>query len=264
MINSASLEPRLKLAVRLAVKAGELLRSAYGQALAIKHKGSIDLVTDADLRAEALLLGEIQHAFPGDGFLAEEAGSQPGDGWVWYVDPLDGTTNFVHHFPVFSVSIAASLGDHAQLGVVYDPLRGELFQAFNSGGAWLNDKPIGVSPVDKLGDSLLATGFPYDIRQNQDNNLNSFAAVTLRAQGIRSTGSAALDLAYVACGRLDGYWELRLSAWDWAAGMLLVTEAGGRATCLDGSPDVSGEPAGLVATNGRIHNQLLATISGSA
>lgn len=256
------MEDRLAFALDLARQAGALLREGYGRAMQVEHKSEIDLVTEHDLRSERLLIEAIRDAYPGEGIVSEEAGSEGTAARAWYLDPLDGTTNFAHGFPVFAVSIAYAEGSDIRLGVVYDPLREEAFHATAGGGAWLNGQRLRVSAVDRLERSLLATGFPYDLRTNPDNNLNHFAAFSMRVQAVRRLGSAALDLAYVAAGRLDGFWELRLNAWDVAAGALLVREAGGVVTDLLGNPDVLATPTSVVASNGRIHEAMLEVLRG--
>jgi myo-inositol-1(or 4)-monophosphatase len=250
---------RLTRAVELAQEAGALLRSGLGRVEAVEHKGAIDLVTEFDLQSEHLLVEGLRRSFPEDPILAEEGGGASGDR-RWLIDPLDGTTNFAHGLPVFSISMAYVEGGTIQLGVVYDPMRSELFQALRGEGASLNGKPIQVSREARLDRSLLVTGFPYDIRTAEETNLDHFSRLTLRAQAVRRLGSAALDLAYVAAGRFDGYWELRLSPWDWGAGILLVREARGRVTRLDGDPDVFRPPTSIVASNGRIHEAMLETL----
>jgi myo-inositol-1(or 4)-monophosphatase len=210
-----------------------------------------------DQRAEALILERIRRAFPDDAILAEEQGAATGrSGRRWIVDPLDGTTNYAHGLPLFGVSIALESARRLVLGVVYDPERDELFVAERGGGATLNDAPIRVSATGALEQSLLVTGFPYNIRETADTNLAEYAAFSLRARAVRRLGSAVIDLAYVACGRFDGYWELRLGAWDVAAGAVLVEEAGGRITGIDGGALDVDAPT-LLATNGMIHDAML-------
>lgn len=275
------MQPRLELATQLAHRAGGLLREAYRRPRQVEHKGAIDLLTQADLDSEQLIVEGIRGAFPEDGILAEEGGElggaeghhggevqraggggRPGDrtpdpSYRWLIDPLDGTTNFAHGLPFFSVSIALMQGQSVLFGLVYEPQRDELFQAVHGQGAALNGEPLSVSETRELAESLLVTGFPYDIRTNPDNNLDHYRRLALRSHGVRRLGSAALDLAYVAAGRLDGYWELRLNPWDWAAGVLLVQEAGGRVTTIGGAQVTITDDDTLVASNGRIHDQLL-------
>ncbi len=261
------LHPILAFAEATAREAGALLRRAYRQPIDIDYKGTINLVTQADRDSEAAIVAAIQARYPDHAILAEE-GSGDGnhsspDGLTWLIDPLDGTTNFAHRFPVFAVSLALRDSSDVLLGVVYDPLRDECFTALRGQGAKLNGEPIRVSTVEEIGRALLATGFPYDRQEAVDNNSAAFAAFLRRAQGIRRGGSAAMDLAYVACGRFDGYWEMRLNPWDWGAGLLLVREAGGVVTHYDGRDDLDsifGE-AKLAASNGRIHAAILATLA---
>jgi myo-inositol-1(or 4)-monophosphatase len=251
------MKQRLELAKLLARRAGALLREGYQQDTEVDLKGEIDLLTEYDLRSEELLIDGIRSTFPQDAILAEESGGQSGSEVQWLIDPLDGTTNFSHGVPIFAVSIACRRAEQILCGVVYDPMRNDLFHAELDGGAWLNDTAINVSATATLDESLLATGFPYDIRSNPETNLDHFAAFKLRARGVRRLGAAALDLAYVAAGRFDGYWEMRLWPWDWSAGILIVREAGGTVTRMDGGPDVFREPTSMLASNGRIHHQML-------
>jgi myo-inositol-1(or 4)-monophosphatase len=255
------MQDRLQLAVELARRAGGLLLDGYGRATQVRHKGAVDLVTEYDLKSEQLLVEGIRSAYPADAILSEEGGGQEGEGVRWLVDPLDGTTNFAHGLPIFSISIACVQADELLLGVIYDPTRDELYHTVAGEGAFLNEALLRVSPADKLGESLLVTGFPYDIRTNPDNNLSYFNALAVRARAVRRLGSAALDLAYVAAGRFDGFWELRLNPWDWAAGVLLVREAGGRVTTFGADEKILDGDASLVATNGKIHAELLAVLN---
>jgi myo-inositol-1(or 4)-monophosphatase len=255
------MQDRLQLAVELARRAGGLLLNGYGRATQVRHKGAIDLVTEYDLKSEQILVEGIRSAYPADAILSEEGGGQEGEGVRWLVDPLDGTTNFAHGLPIFSVSIACVRAEELLLGVIYDPTREELFHTLVGEGAFLNEAPIRVSAATALDESLLVTGFPYDIRTSPDNNLGYFNTLAVRARAVRRLGSAALDLAYVAAGRFDGYWELRLNPWDWAAGVLLVREAGGRVTTFGEDEKVLDGDATLVATNGKIHHELLAVLS---
>ena len=255
------MQTRLKLAVELARRAGEELRQGFGHVKHSRRKGAVDLVTEYDLRSERLILEAIRQAFPQDAILSEEAGQVSRGDICWMVDPLDGTTNFAHALPMFCVSIACTQGGVPALGVIYDPLREELFQALAGGGALLNGEALRVSETNSLPEALLVTGFPYDIRTNPQNNLDHYSRLALLSLGVRRLGSAALDLAYVAAGRFDGYWELRLNPWDWAAGALLVREAGGQVTDFRGSEEVLVGADSLVATNGRVHGELLAALS---
>jgi myo-inositol-1(or 4)-monophosphatase len=256
----ASLERRV--AIDAARAAGRLLRDELSGARRIAYKGSpTNLVTEMDQRAEALILERLRGAFPDDAILAEEQGARPGrSDRRWIVDPLDGTTNYAHGLPVFGVSIALEVLRRLVLGVVYDPTRDELFVAERGAGATLNDAPIRVSGAATVDESLLVTGFPYNIRETADTNLAEYAAMSVRARAVRRLGSAVIDLAYVACGRFDGFWELRLGAWDVAAGAVLVEEAGGRITGIDGRPLVVDAPT-LLATNGAIHDEMLRALA---
>ena len=254
---------RLQLAVELARRAGGLLLDGAGRATQVRHKGAVDLVTEFDLKSEQFLVEGIRSAFPADAILSEEGSGSEGEGVRWLVDPLDGTTNFAHGLPIFSISIACVRAEELLLGVIYDPTRKELFHTLAGAGAFLNEAPIRVSATTALDESLLVTGFPYDIRTNPDNNLSYFNTLAVRARAVRRLGSAALDLAYVAAGRLDGYWELRLNPWDWAAGVLLVRESGGRVTTFGRDEKVLDGDATLVATNGQIHDELLAALNSS-
>ncbi|MBN1149349.1 MAG: inositol monophosphatase [Anaerolineales bacterium] len=245
----------------LARQAGEILRVGFGREKHVFHKSEIDLVTDVDRRAEELILRQIQRRFPGDRIIAEESGDLPGrDCCTWYVDPLDGTVNFAHGVPIFSVSIGYAEQGALRLGVVYDPLQDECFRAELGAGAWLNGKAIRASDVRQLNQSLLVTGFPYDIRSNPENNLNLYARFALRSQGVRRLGSAALDLCYVAAGRFDGFWELRLSPWDLAAGALIASEAGATVSDLAGSPDYLRPPYAILAAAQGVYPQMLEVI----
>ncbi len=251
----------LAFAAATAREAGALVREGYGRAMAVEHKGAIDLVTDYDRRSEALIVGAVQGTFPGHGIWAEESGRAAGQAdYEWLIDPLDGTTNFAHGFPVFAVSVAVTHQRRLLAGVVYDPLRDELFAAEAGQGATLNGRRLSVSPTTDLGDALLNTGFPYDVRTNPRNNFAEFMRFAVRARAIRRAGAAALDCAWVAAGRADGYWEFGIKAWDVGAGALLVREAGGRVTTVAGDDDCLGRGS-IVASNGRLHDQMLAVLA---
>ncbi len=247
----------LVVAEKAAREAGKLLKRGMSEGKKIYFKGAVDLVTDFDRRAQEVIFKRLSEAFPGHGFLAEEELSQPAaKDFLWIIDPLDGTTNYAHRFPVFCVSIGLKFQERIVLGVVYDPNRDEMFVALAGKGARLNGKRIRVSSVDDLNRSLLATGFPYDIRESPVNNVDHFNDFIVRAQAVRRCGSAALDLCYVACGRFDGFWELKLKPWDMAAGALMVHEAGGRISDFDGNEfRVEGDE--LLATNGLIHEAMM-------
>jgi myo-inositol-1(or 4)-monophosphatase len=245
--------------------AGKTILSYFRGDFGVQIKGGgyskSDIVTDADRASEDLILEAIQKEFPDHDIITEETSTQlRGSRWKWFIDPLDGTVNFAHGYPVFSVSIALMEGEDLAFGMVYDPLRGECFSAIRNEGAVLNGSPIRVSRTSRLDESLVATGFPYDRATSPDNNLAEFGRVVGRVHGVRRAGSAALDLASVSCGRLDGFWELKLKPWDMAAGMLLVEEAGGRISDRRGGPtDVY--TLSVAATNGHIHNELVDVLS---
>lgn len=247
----------------VAKSAGEILMAGFGSAMAVEHKGEIDLVTQYDRRSEEFILQSLHKAYPGCRILAEESGlSREGGDCLWMVDPLDGTTNYSHGVPIFAVSIAYAEGGRALLGVVYDPTRGECYRARRGQGAFLGEKRLQASGVSELRRALLVTGFPYDAWTNPQNNLDHFGRFALRSRGVRRLGSAALDLAYVAAGRLDGYWELRLSPWDVAAGGLLAQEAGARVTGLSGEEDYLTDSPSILAANPALHEKMLAVLRG--
>ncbi len=255
-------EPHLEAAVEAARQAGRIQLDSLEHAHTVDFKGETDLVTEVDRACEEAVFTTLKRAFPDHDFLLEER-TPPltGSPFLWVVDPVDGTTNYTHRYPHFCCSIALVHEGRTVLGVVLDPLLGELFTAVRGGGAFLNGVRIQVSREDRLIRSLLATGFPYDVRTARDKNLKKFARVLLRARGVRRCGSAALDLSYLAAGRLDGYWVLRLAPWDAAAGILLVQEAGGKVTDLRGRPPRLHTEA-LVASNGRIHERLMKVLAG--
>ncbi len=258
------LERVLTTAVAIAREAGALLREGFGQEKEVAAKSSaVDWVTQFDQAAEALIMARLQAAFPGHTLVGEEGGTRAGDGrYTWYIDPLDGTTNFAHGFPVFCVSMALYQGTRPLVGVIYDPLREECFTAVTGQGAYLNGtRPLHVSQANTLLHSLLATGFPYDRHTSDHDNLAQLALFLKRVHGIRRAGAAALDMAYVAAGRLDGYWEYKLNSYDVAAGLLLVQAAGGTVTDMQGSPPLIAPHMALVASNGRIHEQMLTVLS---
>ncbi len=272
--SSLGLEAVLEAARSIALEAGELLLDFRERLheLEIDRKGRIDLVTRADLESERLVRRRIAERFPGHRVHGEELGEDAPptdvdapdseDLPLWVVDPLDGTTNFVHGHPMFAVSIGFVSGGGVRAGVVHAPALRETFAARIGGGAWLGDRRIEVSRTDSLGESLVASGFPYRRAEIPDNNVRNFARMVPRVRGVRRGGSAALDLAYVAAGRFDGYWEQHLSPWDIAAGACLVLEAGGRVTDFeDGDRWRDGET--IVATNGRIHTELRSHLDAS-
>ncbi|MBI5575416.1 MAG: inositol monophosphatase [Deltaproteobacteria bacterium] len=237
--------------------AGEILRRNYGKKQTVHFKGEINLVTDVDRQSETFIIGRIRDSFPDHGILSEESSEVTSSSpYRWIVDPLDGTTNYAHGYPCFCVSIAVEKAGTLSAGAVYDPLLDEMFAAMPGGGAFLNGRPISVSATEKLRRSLLSTGFAYDVNTASDNNLGYFQEFVFTGQAIRRDGSAALDMCYLACGRFDGFWELSLKPWDTAAGLLILKEAGGIATRLDGSPYDIHQPD-ILASNGRIHGQML-------
>lgn len=255
----------LATAIEAALAAGRIQRAWFRGALTIEKKGPIDLVTPADLEVERQFRLLIHARFAGHDVLGEETGSRSSAGpsrFRWIVDPIDGTTNFAHGLAFFCVSIALELDGRTVLGVVYDPIADELYTAEREGGARLNGVPLAVSSRSHLGDALLCTGFPYTVQQVRRRQVETFSAFLGSAQAVRRLGSAALDLCYVAAGRLDGFWEEQLHAWDIAAGLLIVAEAGGTVTNYAGAP-VDLFRGELVASNGRLHRPMLELIHQS-
>lgn len=247
----------LESIVDLARNVGDCIQKRANTKMRIYYKGDIDLVTQFDKESQDLIVKGLIKEFPDYGILSEENISENIDAPIkWIVDPLDGTTNFAHGLPIWTITIALEVEGEVVLGVVYDPTRGEMFSAIEGSGAFLNKKRIRVSKVKKLDHALLITGFPYDIREAKDNNLNHFSNFAVRAQAVRRLGSAALDLCYTACGRFDGYWELKLSPWDQAAGSLILKEAGGKITDFQGEEfNIYGDE--VLGTNGFIHRQMM-------
>jgi len=247
----------LQAAKEAAQKAGRILKENIDKSSKIFFKGTVDLVTNFDNQSQKEIFKHLSSCFPGHDFLAEEGLSkQEGSGFRWIIDPLDGTTNYAHNFPIFCVSIALERKGEVVLGVVYDPMRKEMFSAIKGEGAFLNGKKIKVSSVDDLDKSLIATGFPYDIRVSEANNIVHFNNFLIRVQGIRRCGSAAMDLCYVACGRFDGFWELKLQPWDMAAGALIAQEGGGLISDFK-NREFSIFDSEILATNGLIHQQMV-------
>lgn len=249
------------LAIEVAREAGALLRDRVSTDLNVDHKGTIDLVTDVDRASEAMIVARLREAYPHHRLVGEEGTGQqaPGSGgFGWLIDPIDGTTNYAHGYPHFAVSIALERDSLPLLGVVYDPMRDELFAAARGRGATVNGAALHVSTTSLLIRSLLATGFPYDLSQRRASNA-LWQAFNSQVQGVRRDGSAALDLCYVAAGRTDGFWERPLNAWDMAAGVLIVTEAGGTVTSLTGGPyDIHDHQ--VLATNGHVHQEMIEII----
>ncbi len=246
----------LSFACEVARDAGALLSRFYERRVAVEYKGDFDVVTEADRTSERLIVERLSAKYPTHSIVAEEGtGVDRASDFVWYVDPLDGTTNFAHSYPMFAVSMALEHAGQLAAGIVYDPLRDELFTAELGGGAYLNNRPIQVSKVGQFAESLLSTGFPSR-KRHQDVNVYFFHQAAMLAHGVRRGGSAALDLCYVAAGRLDGFWEFGLNPWDVAAGLLLITEAGGRCTDMHGGEHRLRGPH-LAASNTLIHGEML-------
>jgi myo-inositol-1(or 4)-monophosphatase len=246
----------LETAVQIAREAGGVLAHHFERRVGFEYKGEYDLVTVADRASEELVVERLRSYYPAHGILAEESGlhESPSE-YRWYIDPLDGTTNFAHGFPVFNVTLALERAGELICGVVYDPVRQEMFTAEKGGGAYLNGRRIHVSKAAKLEESLLATGFPSR-KRHASVNVHFFHQAAMVTHGVRRAGSAAIDLAYVACGRLDGFWEFGLNPWDVAAGVLMVAEAGGACSDMHGGPAAINGPH-LIADNGKIHGELV-------
>ncbi len=251
----SAFNPYLEAAVETAREAGGILLQEFDRPVEISYKGEVDIVTQADRRSEQAIVARLRTRFPKHAIVAEEGGGRESDSpFRWHVDPLDGTTNFAHRYPCFAVSIGLEEAGELIAGVIYQPVSGELFTAAKGEGAYLNQKKIHVSPIEKLATSLLSTGFPSR-KRTQSPNIHYYWDFTLRSHGVRRDGSAALDLASVACGRFDGFWEFGLHSWDTAAGVLLLREAGGVVTRFDGQPYQLGDHE-LLASNGRIHAEM--------
>lgn len=251
----------LETAKKAARQAGEYQKERWHTDVNVEYKGEINLVTEVDQACEKMIVETISKEFPDHDILAEEGHGHRKDSiYKWIIDPLDGTTNFAHAYPLFCVSIALECQGKILLGVVYEPLLDEMFIAIKGQGAFLNDKPIKVSPAKNLAESLMATGFAYNLRETNNNNMNHFNKMLMHAQGLRRDGVAAIDLCYVACGRYDGYWELNLYPWDMAAGMLILEESGGRVSVFNGSPFTVYDKE-ILATNGHIHDEAIKVLS---
>jgi myo-inositol-1(or 4)-monophosphatase len=262
-MNSPQLSTYLDVATEAALAAGKVLQACWGKLESITEKGRPgDLVTEADRLAEAAILEVLRRYFPTHSILAEESG-QFGDldaEYLWAIDPLDGTTNYAHQYPFSAASIGLLINGVPQVGAIFDPFHQELFRGAVGIGSTCNDQPIHVSNTAKLAQSLLVTGFAYDRRETPDNNYQEFCYLTHITQGVRRAGAASVDLAYVACGRLDGYWERGLSPWDLAAGVAIVEAAGGKVTAYDQS-EFDIRSGRILATNGRVHAELSQTLS---
>jgi myo-inositol-1(or 4)-monophosphatase len=247
----------LETAVEIAREAGALLSTYFERRIAFETKGEFDIVTEADRASERLVVERLRSRFPSHGIVAEEGGGHESPSeYRWYVDPLDGTTNFAHGFPMFNVTLGLARGSDVIAGVIYDPVRQEMFTAERGSGAYLNNRRVRVSPVSRLGDSLASTGFPSRKRRH-NVNIHFYYQLAMASHGVRRTGSAAIDLAYVASGRLDFFWEFGLNPWDMAAGVLLVEEAGGKISDMKGAAhSITGSPH-LLADNGALHEQVL-------
>ncbi len=251
----------LNFAIETAREAGQILLEKFGRKINVSKKGNTNLVTEADLASEKYIIEKIKSYYPKHSILAEESGASDernGNAWKWIIDPLDGTTNFAHGYPCWCVTLAVEYNDEIVFGVTFDPTRDEIFAAEKGQGATLNGRKIQVSETEKLGEALLVTGFPYDATE-RENFARHFTEFTHKARGIRRDGSAAIDMAYVACGRFDGFWEEGLNAWDVAAGVLLIEEAGGRVSYYDDSPFSIYAPP-ICADNGLIHAEMLVVL----
>lgn len=245
----------LDVAIETAREAGAILLEEFDRPVNISYKGEVDIVTQADKRSEQAIVNRLRNHFPKHAIVAEEGGGTESDSpFRWHVDPLDGTTNFAHGYPCFAVSLGLEEAGEPIVGVVYQPVSGELFTAAKGEGAYLNHKKISVSRIDKLATSLLCTGFP-SVKRSQNPNIHYYRDFTLRSHGVRRDGSAAMDLAAVACGRFEAFWEFGLHSWDAAAGILLVREAGGTVTRFDGQPYRLGDRE-LLASNSSVHAEM--------
>lgn len=249
----------LKTAVESVKEAGKIQEEKFGENFKIEHKGEINLVTEVDYQCEKIIIDIIKRDYPEHEILTEEAGSvktAPNSRFKWIIDPLDGTTNYAHSYPCFCASVGLEIDGEIVAGAVYNPMLDELFTSIKGEGAYLNGDKIKVSKIGDINKSLLATGFPYDIRESKENNLNHFCNFAVRAQAIRRPGSAVLDLCYLAAGRFDGFWELKLYPWDMAASSLIVKEAGGMITDFKGG-EFSIYKGEMLASNGLIHKEMI-------
>lgn len=254
----------LDFAIQLALESGKIQKKYFRGDFAVRHKGEINLVTDVDLSCQARIISLIQESFPEDEIMAEEKQNTFSSVKKrWIIDPIDGTTNYAHGYPFFCTSIAYEVNGEVIAGVVFNPIFDELFFAEKGGGAFLNGEPLRVSKTEMLKQALLSTGFPYDLNTSSDNNLNNWSRFLFAAQALRRDGSAALNLAYVAAGRFDGFWEIKLSPWDIAAGCLMVTEAGGLVTDLNGEA-FSLYKGDICVSNGIIHQEMIRILKGES
>jgi myo-inositol-1(or 4)-monophosphatase len=252
----------LTTAIEAVVRAGDMQMAQFGTDFQIDKKGTIDLVTEVDVAVERMFRALIAERFPDHQVLAEEMGGAAGvpPGPCWVFDPIDGTTNFAHGLPIFCASLALEIDGVAEVAAVYDPNRKELFTAERGGGAFLNGKPLRVSSATRLVDAMLVTGFPYDVHTRVEEIVGLFAAFVGQVRAVRRLGSAAIDLCYVAAGRMDGFWERDLKPWDIAGGALILAEAGGRITNMEGQPFTS-RGGHVLATNGHLHDLMLDVIA---
>ncbi|MBI5273505.1 MAG: inositol monophosphatase [Chlamydiales bacterium] len=251
-------------AMQLALQAGRILKGGFGSHFLVESKTDRhDLVTEYDRKVESFLIGEIKKKYPSHSFLAEESGASNTDqsGLKWIIDPLDGTVNFAHHIPMFSVSIAITHQDTVLVGCIYNPMVDEMFHAIYQHGSYLNNKKIQVSSTKKLKDAMIATGFPYNVAENPFHCIDQFAHIAKLGIPIRRIGSAAIDLAYVAAGKFDAFWEVILQPWDFAAGLLIIKESGGMVSDLKGRPVSIYQKSSIVATNSHLHTQAIEHLS---
>lgn len=254
------MQPTIDFMIDLSKEAGKILKDGYGKEHQVSYKGPINLVTEIDRKSEDLLVGRIRAAFPEHSIMTEESGFLEGlNDQRWFIDPLDGTSNYAKGLPLFCVSIAYAFQGQVRLSAVYDPIRDESYYAERGQGAWLNGERLHVTGTDRLLDAMLVTGFPYEM-EKKENNLDNFVRVSHLVQSVRRLGSAVLDQVYVAAGRLDGYWEIGISPWDIAAGTLLIEEAGGLVTTVEGDPDYFKPPFDVIAANPALHAKLSAVL----
>ena len=254
------LENAKRVGTEAAYNGAKILRDHFGQISHIGHKGTFDLVTEADTASEKEIIQTIRSTFPDHAILAEESGINSGNAeYKWIIDPLDGTTNYAHQFPIFSIAIALSVGDEIALGLVLNPMDGELFAAISGKGATLNETPIRVSPTDSVHKSLLVTGFSYDFSEIIEPVMQRFSVCQDRSQGVRRLGSAALDICYVACGRFDAFWEQNLKPWDKAAAAVIALEAGAMITDFANQPFAL-EQKEILVSNGAIHQEMISLL----